>query len=103
MRHLTKKYGKKISVTTGKRWLSNPVYRGDIAYKNGEIVRNTHNAIISREEAAQVDRILRRNSRLPSRTASAKRSLAGLIVCGECQYQMSITRVTFQRLKKEYI
>ncbi len=103
VRHLTKKYGKKISVTTGKRWLSNPVYRGDIAYKNGEIVRNTHNAIISREEAAQVDRILRRNSRLPSRTASAKRSLAGLIVCGECQSQMSITRVTFHRQKKEYI
>ncbi|BAY81191.1 hypothetical protein NIES267_06660 [Calothrix parasitica NIES-267] len=103
VRHLTKKYGKKISVTTGKRWLSNPVYRGDIAYKNGEIVRNTHNAIISREEAAQVDRILRRNSRLPSRTASAKRSLAGLIVCGECQSHMTITRVTFHRQKKEYI
>ncbi|MDY6899396.1 MAG: recombinase family protein [Cyanobacteriota bacterium] len=103
VRHLAKKYGKKISVTTGKRWLSNPVYRGDTAYKNREIVRNTHNAIISREEAAQVDRILRRNSRLPGRTASAKRSLAGLIVCGECQSHMSITRVTFHRQKKEYI
>ncbi|MGB3640977.1 MAG: recombinase family protein [Rivularia sp. (in: cyanobacteria)] len=103
VRNLAKKYGKKISVTTGRRWLSNPVYRGDTAYRNGEIIRDTHNAIISREEAAQVDRILRRNSRLPSRTASARRSLAGLVVCGECQSHMSVTRVTFHRQKKEYI
>ncbi len=103
VRNLAKKYGKKISVTTGRRWLSNPVYRGDTAYRNGEIISDTHNAIISREEAAQVDRILRRNSRLPSRTASAKRSLAGLVVCGECQSHMSVTRVTFHRQNKEYI
>ncbi len=103
VRHLAKKYGKKISVTTGRRWLSNPVYRGDTAYGNGEIVRDTHTAIISREEAAQVDRLLRRNSRLPSRTATAPRSLAGLVVCGECQSHMSITRVTVHRQKKEYL
>ena len=103
VRNLAKKYGKKISVTTGRRWLSNPVYRGDTAYRNGEIIGDTHNAIISREEAAQVDRILRRNSRLPSRTASARRSLAGLVVCGECQSRMSVTRVTFHRQNKEYI
>jgi DNA invertase Pin-like site-specific DNA recombinase len=103
VRHLAKKYGKKISVTTGRRWLTNRVYRGDTAYRNGEIVRDTHSAIISREEAAQVDRILRRNSRLPPRTASATRSLAGLIACGECQSHMSITRVTFYRQNKEYI
>ncbi|MCJ8283168.1 MAG: zinc ribbon domain-containing protein, partial [Rivularia sp. ALOHA_DT_140] len=80
-----------------------PVYRGDTAYLNGYIVRDTLNPIISREEAGQVDRILRRNSRLPSRTASAPRSLAGLVVCSECQSHMSITRVTFHRQKKEYI
>ena len=103
VRHLAKKYGKKISVTTGRRWLSNSVYRGDTAYRNGEILRDTHNAIISREEAAQVDRLLRRNSRLPSRTASAPRSLAGLVVCSECQSHMSVTRVTVRRQKKEYL
>jgi DNA invertase Pin-like site-specific DNA recombinase/predicted metal-binding protein len=103
LRNLAKKYGKKISVTTGRRWLSNPVYRGDTAYRDGEIISDTHNAIISREEAAQVDRILRRNSRLPSRTASAKRSLAGLVVCGKCQSHMSVTRVTFYRQNKEYL
>ena len=103
VRHLAKKYGKKISVTTGRRWLSNSVYRGDTAYRNGEIISDTHSAIISREEAAQVDRLLRRNSRLPSRTASAPRSLAGLVICSECRSHMNVTRVTLHRQKKEYL
>ena len=103
VRYLAKKYGKKISVTTGRRWLTNPVYRGNTAYQNGEIISNTHAPIISQEEAAQVDRLLRRNSRLPSRTASAPRSLAGLVVCNECQSHMKVTRVTMRNQDKEYL
>ncbi|MBD2385872.1 recombinase family protein [Cylindrospermum sp. FACHB-282] len=103
VRYLAKKYGKKISVTTGRRWLTNPVYRGDTAYQNDEIISNTHIPIISREEAAQVDRILRRNSRLPPRTASANRSLAGLVVCAECQSHLRVTRVTQRHQDKEYL
>jgi DNA invertase Pin-like site-specific DNA recombinase len=103
VRHLGKKYGKKISVTTGRRWLTNPVYRGDTAYQNGEIISDTHVSIISREEAAQIDRLLRRNSRLPSRAASAPRSLAGLVVCQQCQSNMKITRVTQRHQDKEYL
>ncbi|WP_427162881.1 recombinase family protein [Aliinostoc sp. HNIBRCY26] len=103
VRHLGKKYGKKISVTTGKRWLTNPVYRGDTAYQNGEIISDTHISIISREEAAQIDRILRRNSRLQPRAASAPRSLAGLVVCQQCQSSMTITRVTQRHQDKEYL
>ncbi|AUT04342.1 recombinase family protein [Nostoc sp. CENA543] len=103
VRHLGKKYGKKISVTTGKRWLTNPVYRGDTAYQNGEIISDTHVSIISREEAAQIDRILRRNSRLSPRAASAPRSLAGLVVCQQCQSSMTITRVTQRHQDKEYL
>ncbi|AFY35827.1 recombinase family protein [Calothrix sp. PCC 7507] len=103
VRYLAKKYGKKISVTTGRRWLTNPVYRGNTAYQHGEIISNTHIPIISQEEAAQVDRILRRNSRLPSRTASAPRSLAGLVVCAECQSHMTVTRVTQRYQDKEYL
>jgi DNA invertase Pin-like site-specific DNA recombinase len=103
VRHLAKKYSKKISVTTGRRWLTNPVYRGDTAYLQGEVISNTHVAIISREEAAQVDRILRRNSRLPSRTASAPRSLAGLVVCAQCQLHLTVTRVTQRHQNKEYL
>ncbi|NJL62459.1 MAG: recombinase family protein [Methylacidiphilales bacterium] len=100
---LTKKYNKKISVTTGKRWLTNPVYRGDTAYKNGEIISNTHASIITKEEAAQVDRLLRRNSRLPARSASAPRSLAGLVVCHNCQSSMTITHVTTRKKDREYL
>lgn len=103
VRYLAKKYGKKISVTTGRRWLTNPVYRGDTAYRDGEIISNTHVPIISREEAAQVDRLLRRNSRLASRSASAPRSLAGLVICGECQSHTIVTRVTQRYQKKEYL
>ncbi len=101
--YITKKYNKKISVTTGKRWLTNPVYRGDTAYKNGEIISNTHVSIITKEEAAQVDRLLRRNSRLPSRSASAPRSLAGIVICHNCQSSMTITRVTTRKKDREYL
>ncbi|MDX2099554.1 MAG: recombinase family protein [Leptolyngbyaceae cyanobacterium bins.59] len=103
VRHLEKKHGKKISASTGQRWLTNPVYRGDLAYQNGQVIPNTHVAIISREEAAQVDRLLRRNRRLPPRTASAPRSLAGLVVCDACQSSMTISRVTTPRERREYL
>jgi DNA invertase Pin-like site-specific DNA recombinase len=103
VRYLEKRYNKKISASTGQRWLTNPVYRGDTAYQNGEVLSDTHAAIISREEAAQIDRLLRRNRRLPPRTASAPRSLAGLVVCGECQSPMTVTRVTTPRKQQEYL
>ena len=94
---------KKIAPSTGKNWLTNPVYRGDLKYKNNQVILNTHSAIINREEAAQIDRILRRNSRLPSRTASAPRSLAGLIICQKCQLPLTISRVTQRNKKQEYL
>jgi DNA invertase Pin-like site-specific DNA recombinase len=104
VRYLEKKYGKKIAVSTGRRWLTNPVYRGDLAYRNREIIPNTHVAVISREEAAQIDRLLRRNTRLPRRSASAPRSLAGLVFCQQCQSAMTITKVTTRgKNKREYL
>ncbi|MGD1714209.1 recombinase family protein [Dapis sp. BLCC M172] len=103
VRHIEKKYGKKISVTTGRRWLTNPVYRGDLQYQNGEVISNTHLPIISREEAAQVERLLQRNRLMAPRTASAPHSLAGLVVCTECQSPMITARVTTFRKDKEYL
>jgi DNA invertase Pin-like site-specific DNA recombinase len=103
VRYLEKKYGKKISVSTGRRWLTNPIYRGDLSYQNGEVISDTHSAILNREEAAQIDRLLRRNRRLPPRTASAPRSLAGLVVCGECESHMNVTSVTQHRRDKAYL
>ena len=103
VRHLAKKYAKKISVSTGQRWLTNPVYRGDTAYQNNQIISNTHVPIISREEAAQIDRLLRRNRRIPPRSASANRSLAGLVICETCQSPTIVARVTTPRQAKEYL
>lgn len=103
VRYLEQRYGKKISVTTGKRWLTNVVYRGNLEYKNGEIITNTHLPIISREEAAQVDRLLQRNQRMPPKTASAPRSLAGLVLCETCNCSMTISRVTAYRQSQEYL
>ncbi|QYO63282.1 DegT/DnrJ/EryC1/StrS family aminotransferase [Leptolyngbya sp. 7M] len=39
VRYLQKKYSKKISVSTGKRWLTSPVYRGDLAEQQGIVRR----------------------------------------------------------------
>jgi DNA invertase Pin-like site-specific DNA recombinase len=103
VRYLAKKYGKKISVSTGHRWLVNPVYRGDLEYQNSQVISNTHIPIISRAEAAQIDRLLRRNKKLPPRTASAPRSLAGLVVCQECGSAMTVAKVTSRRKIKEYL
>ncbi|MGL5082710.1 MAG: recombinase family protein [Microcoleaceae cyanobacterium] len=103
VRYLEQRYGKTISVTTGRRWLTNPVYRGDLEYKNGDIISNTHVAIISREEGAQVDRLLRRNQRMSPRSASAPRSLSGLVFCAECQCLMTVMRVTAYRKEREYL
>ena len=103
VRYLEKRYGKKISPSTGKNWLTSPVYRGDLQYKNQDLISNTHTSIINREEAAQIDRLFRRNSSLSSRTASAPRSLAGLVICYQCQLTMNITRVTQHHHQKEYL
>jgi hypothetical protein len=101
VRYLQKKYSKKISVSTGKRWLTSPVYRGDLEYQTGEVLPDTHLPILSRQEAAQVDRLLRRNRRLPPRTASAPRSLSGLVVCATCQSSLKISRATHKQ--REYL
>lgn len=103
VRYLEKRYGKKISPTTGRNWLMNPVYRGDLQYKNASVIANTHTPIIDREEAAQVDRLLRRNRSFAPRTASAPRSLAGLGICQQCQLRMSITKVTQHNHHREYL
>ncbi len=103
VRYLEKRYGKKISVSTGRRWLTNPVYRGDLAYNCQDIIPDTHVPLLERSEAAQIDRLLRRNCQMSSRTASAPRSLAGLVACAECQSPMTVTRVTRPNQTTEYL
>jgi DNA invertase Pin-like site-specific DNA recombinase len=101
VRHIAKKHGKKISPSTGQRWLTHPVYRGDLAY-NDAVQPDTHPPILLRAEAAQVDRLLRRNRSLAPRAASAPRSLSGLVTCQRCQSAMSVSQVTARR-QTEYL
>jgi len=78
VRYLAQKYGKKISVSTGRRWLTNPVYRGNTAYQNGQVI-SIPCADHLREEAAQVDRLLRRKS--PATSYCQCTSFFGWISC----------------------
>ena len=84
----------RISVTTARRWLTSPVYRGDLKFKDGVTLRDTHPALLTREEAAQIDRWSRRNSPIASRSTSAPRALAGLVVCQTCDRPMRIVQAT---------
>lgn len=103
VRYLEKTYGKRISASTGQRWLTHPVYRGDLLYNDGHVLRDTHTPIISREEAAQIDRLLRRNRRFSPKTASAQRSLAGLVQCQECHSALQVARVTRPHHSQDYV
>jgi DNA invertase Pin-like site-specific DNA recombinase len=103
VRFVESKYGKRISVSTGRRWLTHPVYRGDLQYRDSNTLRDTHAAIISREEAAQIDRLLRRNRPLPPRTAGAPRSLAGLVTCQSCQQPLTISKTAPRGQSKSYL
>lgn len=99
IRYLDKRYGKKIAVSTGHNWLKNPVYRGNLSYHNQDVIVGNHPAILSREEAAQIDRLLRRGSDFAARTASAPRSLAGLVFCQACQSSFTVSQVKSQKTK----
>jgi DNA invertase Pin-like site-specific DNA recombinase len=103
VKYLEKRYGKKISVSTARNWLTSPVYRGDLLYLDTEIIPDTHAPILSREEAAGIDRLLRNHRLFPPRSASAPRSLAGLVFCGECGSSMTITQVTGRVNRTKYL
>ncbi|AFY39098.1 Recombinase [[Leptolyngbya] sp. PCC 7376] len=103
VRHLERRFGKKIAVSTGRNWLTNPTYRGNLQYKDGTTIPQTHAAILNESEGAQIDRLLRRNRRLAPRSASAPRCLAGLVSCEQCQQPLTVSRVTQRRKTQEYL
>ena len=102
VKEIAQERGERISVTTARRWLMSPVYRGDLKFKDGVTLRNTHPALLSREEAAQLDRWSRRNSAIASRSTSAPRALAGLVVCQSCQGALRIVQATRKNQAKVY-
>ncbi len=102
VRYIAKQYGKKVSVSTGRRWLEHPIYRGHTRYGDGGMILNTHRPLLEATEAAQIDRLLSRNSVLPAKTASAPRSLAGLVTCQQCQTKLTVSQVSAPRRAKDY-
>lgn len=90
VRLLHQTYHKPISVATGQRWLRHPVYRGHWVTADGTLIPNTHPALLTPQEAAQIDRWLRRHASLPRRAASSPRSLSGLVICQHCQHTLTV-------------
>jgi DNA invertase Pin-like site-specific DNA recombinase len=103
VRYLAEKYEKKIALSTAIHWLKNPVYRGDLRYKNQEIIADTHTSIITREEAAQIDRILKSHRLVKTRSVSANYSLAGLLKCQQCQSFFRVSKVTNKKYPEKYL
>lgn len=103
IKYIKEKYNKKIPLSTAKYWLTNPIYRGDLKYKNGEIIPDTHTAIITREEAAQIERILKSHQRVNKKSASSKYPLAGLVKCQLCQSNFRINKVTKKKKIESYL
>ncbi len=100
VRYLKQNFGKTISPSTALRWLTSSVYRGHLEYATGDVIRDTHEAIVSPDEAAQVDRLLQRNRRVPKRAASSGRSLSGLVICKTCQSSMTVASVSARKKTK---
>ncbi|WP_017326456.1 recombinase family protein [Synechococcus sp. PCC 7336] len=94
--------GETVSISTARRWLTSAVYRGDLTFKDGVTLRDTHPALLSREEAAQIDRWMRRNRQISRRSASAPRALAGLAICQTCQQPLRIVQATQKQRQKVY-
>lgn len=104
VRYLAEKYNKKIPVSTAYYWLKNPVYRGDLSYKNNqEIITNTHTPIITREEAAQVDRILKNYKVVKPKSSSSLHCLAGLVQCKICSSKFRVNSVTRKKKLEKYL
>lgn len=101
--YLAEKYNKKISVSTAKYWLNNPIYRGDLNYKNQQIIPDTHTAIITREESAQIERIFQSHRRVKSKSASSQHCLAGLIQCQWCKSNFRVNTVTKRNKSAKYL
>ncbi len=101
--YIREKYNKQISLSTAKYWLTNPIYRGDLHYKNQQIIPDTHTAIITREESAQIERILKSHHRVNTKSASSEHCLAGLVKCQLCHSNFRVNKVTKKNKIESYL
>lgn len=78
VRHINRRFHCTFAVSTGRRWLTHPSYR------------RSEPPLLRGDEAAQVDRWLRRNRAFAPRAASAPRALSGLVRCGVCAQTLRV-------------
>ena len=89
----------RFSPTAFSQWLTNPVLQGHLSYrrnassnrkredpKTWQIIPNTHEPLITAEEAAMIKQILSRNRQVKGFGSPKRRhSVSGLVFCGECR------------------
>lgn len=87
----------RFSVGGLRNWLTNPVLQGHLCYlknrkgkrldpSHWQIVRNTHEALITHEQALEIDTIIQHNRQVRGYGTQAQRfPLSGLVFCGECR------------------
>lgn len=71
-------------------WLTNPVLQGHLCYLRGsdrqQITYNTHEPLITSEEAREIELILDHNRQVRGYGSTAQEyPLSGLVFCGECR------------------
>jgi len=87
----------RFSIGGLRDWLTNPVLQGHLCYlkkRNGQkldrsqwqIIRNTHEALITEQQSIEIDAILEHNKQVRGYGTQAQRfPLSGLIFCAECR------------------
>jgi len=103
-RYGSRRAGYSLTPSTVATWLGHPIYRGDVVYtQNGRPVtlRDAHPPLLSREEAAQIDR--QRQRRSPPRSAGTPQALAGLVRCGSCDQLLHLTVTRTRRQVYRYL
>jgi len=111
--HQTKR-GNPFSITAVKDILTNPLYKGDVRYRNhvdwnkkrrrGKnpnpiIVKGQHEAIITEEQWERVNLQLRQRSKTPKVLGNGSNILTGLLRCPECGGGAMAASNTTNRLK----
>lgn len=103
LKYLEEKYQKKLSPSTARNWLKNPAYRGDLLYIKNIIVSDTHPPIITRQESAQIERILKNNKKFAPKSVSSQYCLAGLLKCQTCQSSLRVNTVNNKKKGYSYL
>lgn len=98
--------GEKIPRTTFREWLKNPALRGHTLYRStGELCMDTHEGLISEEEAEQIESIIQRHKKIKGKAATReiKNPLTGLLFCSACEGRLHRAPQSYKGTIYEYL